>query len=126
MTLDEITLPDDLEWVDEFDYSSIVQNMQYGVTGSLFIQESKKQAGRFITLAGSDDMAWLNRTEVVALQAKADTADLEMTLTLSDGRSFNVRFRHGEKAIEVSGVKGFDSLNSGAWFRVTAIRLIEC
>lgn len=124
MLLDAISLPDDLQWGDEFSWSPVSQNLSYGVSGALFIQEGTMQAGRPITLEGKEDMAWITRETVLALRAKVATAGLVMTLVLPDTRSFQVMFRHAEAPLEVAPVKGFDGLVPGSWYKVNSIKLM--
>lgn len=91
ITLDSITLPDDLVWTDEFGWFARVRAIENSVTGVPIIQETALVAGRSITLA--DDSAWLTRADLLDLVALAETADATHLLTLHDGREFDVRFR---------------------------------
>lgn len=125
MDLDGITLPDSLQWVDEFDWSPVSQSTGYGVTGALFIQEGVKQKGRPITLVGTDEIGIVTRSVVAALNTKRNTASWEGTITLPDARTFTVMFRNGENALEVSPVVGHNQYESGMWYKVQAIRLME-
>lgn len=125
MQLDTIELPDDLVWQDEYAWSPVMQNVSYSTTGALFIQESVKLSGRPITLTGKSDTGWIQRSVVAALQEFAETAGKQMTLTLKDGRTFNVMFRQNEKPIDVVNVLDFNLFEDTAWFKVNAIRLME-
>jgi hypothetical protein len=126
MQLDTIELPDDLEWVDEFTWTPVAQSMEYGATGSLFIQESEKQAGRTITLQGEEDMCWVSRSTVLALQALYEQTDNEMTLTLEDARTFTVRFlQSGGNPVDVSPVVKGSFYGSGDYYKINSIKLIE-
>lgn len=91
--LDAITLPNSFKWVDEFNWSEIKAQQDYTVTGALIVQESQALVGRPITLSGDARTAWTNRNVVVALLAKAALLAQIMTLTWTDGRTFNVQFR---------------------------------
>lgn len=102
-SLGGVTLPDDLEWVDEFDWARTKQQAEVSLGGALVVEESTQLAGRPITLrsnqAGNNYWALAQRSTVVALQALADTARAQtspMALTLPDGRTTTVLFRHGE------------------------------
>ncbi len=55
MTLDGIELPDDLLWVDEFDWNPVAQDIERSLTGALMVQEQAKLYGRPITLTGGDE-----------------------------------------------------------------------
>lgn len=95
MTLDDgtttITLPDALEWVNEFDFSYVTQDARRTIGGSLILSESTLTKGRPINLVGGATV-WVNRSEIEALFNWANTADKEMTLTLADARTFTVLF----------------------------------
>ena len=93
-TLDDITLPDDIWWQDETDWTPVEQNESYSTTGALLLDVSVKQAGRPITLGGDDDI-WITRATALALQEKAAQPDLEMALTLYQA-TYTVRFRHAD------------------------------
>lgn len=93
---DTITLPGDLDWIDEYDWAPTEQDRQYSLTGALLLQEAPaRQAGRPITLAG--DWAWVERGTVDALRAWL-TPGRVMTLTLEDTRVFTVRWRLSDGA----------------------------
>lgn len=101
-TLDGVTLPDDLQWIDEFDWAPVAQSTDYTIGGSLVVQEGAKAAGRYITLSGGD-WAWIERSAVLALRALM-TAGRVMTLDLVDGRSFSVMWRHGDNPVKATPV----------------------
>ena len=56
-----VVLPKDLEWIDEFSWSPIFQEIKNSISGSIFINEYEQLDGRFITLEGKDDMCWIQR-----------------------------------------------------------------
>jgi hypothetical protein len=91
ITLDALTLPADLIWTDEFDWTPMEQNKYYTLTGALVIESGQMLAGRPITLVGGDNAAWADRTLVSALYDKL-VGDATMLLTLHDARAFNVKF----------------------------------
>ncbi|KEQ18076.1 hypothetical protein [Endozoicomonas numazuensis] len=92
MTLDSITLPDDLLWINEFDWNPVVQSQDRSLTGGLLIQEQSKSYGRPIELSGGEDAAWVSRSVVVNLLALSQVANKVMTLTLPDLRQYSVIF----------------------------------
>jgi hypothetical protein len=99
MQLDNLTLPDDLIWIDEFDWSPVEQTQTYSITGALIIQSGTKQAGRPITLTGDNSSGLITRADLKNLQGKL-TQTRSLTLTLNDARTFNVTFNHSKSAIE--------------------------
>jgi len=94
ITLDGITLPDDIQWVDEFAGHGVGQVITPTLTGALLVEETQQTQGRPITLA-SNGAAWMQRSVVEALGALAATPlDDGETLELvwADGRTFDVVF----------------------------------
>ncbi|WP_067582835.1 hypothetical protein [Endozoicomonas ascidiicola] len=92
MQLDDITLPDDLLWINEFQWNPVEQNIDRSLTGALMIQEGALTYGRPITLTGSGEAGWVSRLTVKALLALSKSAGATMRLTLSDGRNYSVVF----------------------------------
>lgn len=99
MQLDDLTLPADLIWIDEFDWTPIQQTQTYSITGALIIECGTKQAGRPITLSGDANSGLISRADLKILQTKL-TAATPLVLTLNDARTFNVIFNHTQKPIE--------------------------
>lgn len=99
MQLDNLTLPTDLLWTDEFDWTPIEQSRSYSVTGALIIQTGTKQAGRPITLSGDANSGLISRADLATLQSKL-TTNTALVLTLNDARTFNVTFDHSKNPIE--------------------------
>ena len=125
MILDTITLPVDLHWEDETDWTPVEQSQEYSLAGSLVLDAGVKQAGRPITLAGGDDRAWASRATVLALMAKAATPGTEMTLTLNDARTFTVMFRHGDgKPVDAKPVIPYNAPDAADYYTLT-LRLME-
>lgn len=106
-----IELPDDMQWIDEFTWLPVAQQVDIASDGALHIEESVQLAGRPVTLEGrlegSVGFALPARSTIVALHALAQTPRTDpMTLLLPDGRSFNVMFRHGDGvAVEAHPIK---------------------
>ena len=122
--LDTIILPDDLFWIDEFDWSPVAASLEYTTTGAGIIETSLMQTGRPITLAAeSDEYCWIARAKVLALKALADVPGKEMTLTLYD-RNFTTIFAPKVKPFDAAPVwKEMPVENSDLWILKT-IRLI--
>ncbi|MGI9276338.1 MAG: hypothetical protein ACR2PT_16035 [Endozoicomonas sp.] len=92
MQLDTITLPDDLLWINEFDWNPVEQNQERSLTGALMVQEQAMSFGRPIELSGGVEAGWVNRSVVVDLLALSSIANKVMTLTLPDLRQYSVIF----------------------------------
>ena len=96
IVLGGVNLPGDLVWSDEYQWCAIARAMEYSLGGSAIIEESTKLAGRPITLEAINESRgeiWLSRQLANSIKSLAETSNLTMTLTLSDARSFSVRFR---------------------------------
>lgn len=99
MLLDTLTLPTDLIWVDEFDWTPVQQTQTYSITGALIIERGTKLAGQSITLAGDNTSGLISRADLILLKAKLNSSS-NMVLTLNDARTFNVIFNHSKTPIE--------------------------
>lgn len=91
MLLDNLLLPDDLIWVNEFDWNAVEQSVERSINGALLVQEMAKQKGQSIELNG-ENSGWLTRAQVLKLQELADSPNKIMQLTLADGRTWSVIF----------------------------------
>jgi hypothetical protein len=127
-TQEEITLPNDLLWEDEWNWVPVESTSSRTLSGELIIDFREKVAGRTITLVPPDgEMGWVTRLILSTLRSWASVLDLRMTLTFEypeDTRTFLVMFRHYDTAIESKPVLGFPSHEEGSWFSVT-LRFIE-
>lgn len=94
-----VTLPDALNWVDEYTWSPVQQSQTYTTTGALLIEEATKQAGRPITLEGSADSTWCTRALVDQLHTWARTLGISLALTLR-GVTRTVTFDHSKDALQ--------------------------
>ena len=123
-----LLLPDDLLWSDEHAWTPAVSSVSYLITGALLVQSATRQAGRPITLVGAADMAWVTRATLETLRnwASAPLSDASgrFALTLADGRSFTVAFRHQDTAIEAEPVLGIPARSDADFYRLT-LRLME-
>jgi hypothetical protein len=120
-----LTLPDALNWTDEYAWSPVQQSKQYTTTGALLIEEATKQSGRPITLEGSMDTTWCTRSLVDTLHTWAATSNITMTLTVR-GTTRTVTFDHEKEALQglpvifyADGSVGSDNMY------VPTLRLIE-
>ena len=119
------TLPDELNWTDEYTWSPVVQSKSYTTTGALLIEESVKQSGRPHTLEGSEDRTWCTRALVDQLHAWAATPGIVLTLTLR-GTARQVTFDHEKGALQGLPVLFFeDGAIAGDDWYVPTLRLIQ-
>ncbi len=88
---------DQLEWVDEWDWTPIAQEQERGLTGTLLVQQGVKRHGRPITLK-SNGACWFPLAVVRALEVLRDQPGRVMPLRLPDGREFHVIFDHSQNA----------------------------
>lgn len=120
-----LTLPDALNWADEYTWSPVQQSKTYTTTGALLIEEGVKQTGRPITLEGSADTTWCTRALVDQLHAWARTPAITLTLTLR-GIARSVTFDHERGALQGLPVLFFEdgSIASTDWY-VPTLRFLE-
>lgn len=128
VTLEEILLPNDLLWVDEFRWTPVASSSWYSLAGSLIIEQGVKLAGRPITLEPPDnEMAWVSRSVHEALRAAAAIPARRFKLVLeypTDSREFLVAFAPVDDPIDGNPAKGFPCHEAGDWFRVS-LQFIE-
>ena len=118
MQLDDIDIPEDLAWTDEWSFTPYAEQAGHALDGTLIVERSAAaKAGRPVTLEGAADLAWVERATLEALRAALDRT--EMTLTLWDGRELTVGWRHGDGPIEAE-----EYLGTG-WFHTLILRLRE-
>ncbi|GAA4493197.1 hypothetical protein [Pseudaeromonas paramecii] len=103
ITLDEIELPEQLDWQDEFFWAPVAQTITPTLTGYLIVEENAAPMGRPITLV-SDGGVWAPRALVKAVKAKEAQVNTPMTLTLHDGRQFKVVWRRDDKGVDASQI----------------------
>lgn len=118
-----IELPDDMTWTDEFTWRAVEQATSYGVTGALFVQATRKLAGRTITLAGDMQSGWLRRDALELLMAAAELAGQQFELTLR-GVPRTVMFDQMRGAVEATAVYDY-ALPEAGDFYVATVRFIE-
>lgn len=120
-----VTLPDALNWADEYTWSPVEQTKTYTTTGALLIEESVKQAGRPITLEGNEDYTWCTRALVDQLHAWAATPGVNLDLTLR-GVTRSVTFDHEKGALQGLPVIFFaDGSIESTDLYVPTLRLLE-
>ena len=121
LTLDSITLPTDLIWIDEYAWTPVKQSINTAVNGGLIIEAAAALAGRPITLQGGDDYAWASKATLELLRLKQATPGLVMSLSLLDV-THSVIF--AQPGIEAKQIQDFSNPDSGDWNAVT-LKFIE-
>lgn len=122
--LGKIPLPDDLEWVDEFDWTPVEDSIDTALSGSLVIQTGTRPKGRPITLSGTDDSAWITRSVLEDVKALADSNPASVALDYN-GRSFNVRFRYPDKPLSARQALFKSGAPEDGYYYTFTIRLME-
>jgi len=120
-----LTLPDALAWTDEYTWSPVQQSKDYTTTGALILEHATKQAGRPITLEGAEDRTWCTRALVDQLHAWAQTAGVQLSLTIR-GVAHSVTFDHEKGALQGLPVLFYadGSIASDDWY-VPTLRFLE-
>jgi hypothetical protein len=125
ITLDAVQLPGDLIWTDELNWVSVKAQQDYSLSGGLIIQESIVTAGRPITLESTEDSAWVTRSALQAIIAKAQTLNgPNMVLTLGDGRVFSVRFDRSSDLLKATAVQPGKLSAATDYYKIT-LKLIQ-
>ncbi|MFM5576896.1 hypothetical protein ACET8O_20275 [Aeromonas veronii] len=96
--LDDLELPNQLEWGNEFDWTPLKQVITPTLTGALVIDQRITNIGRPINLL-SNGGVWAARSLVTQLKQWEATLGKKMTLTLHDGRTFRVAFNADPVAV---------------------------
>lgn len=120
--LGDITLPQDLAWISEFDWTPVRQSQTVSLTGKLIIEEAVQLAGRPITLSGGQEV-WVKRSTLIALHTLATQVTNPLNLTYHD-TTLQVVFNHSATAIEARPVVPYSNPDDDAWYTLT-LRLIE-
>lgn len=130
IVLGGVTLSEDLQWIDEFGDGSdlVAHDERVTITGALVVQASAQQAGRKMTLQGRLEgnvgFGAATRAQIVALRGLAAVAGEVYTVTLSDGRAFDVMFRRSDgPAVEAGPIKHIQPVESADVYFPT-IRLL--
>ncbi len=119
-----LELPGDFNWIDEYTWNPIIHDVGYTLSGSMVVEIATKQTGRPISLVGADDRAWITRSMLNQLRAWADTAGLELTLTIR-GVDHTVIFRHQDKGIDaVEQIMFVEDPTENTYYRIT-LRFLE-
>jgi hypothetical protein len=76
-----VQLDVDLDWTDEFDWSTTQSRRRYSAGGALLLDVGTKLAGRPLTLQGTESSGWMPRSSLLTLRAWTDDQAASMTLS---------------------------------------------
>lgn len=95
ITLDGITLDENMFWRDRHISRQIAQRVDFTLGGraAIFVQQNLQ--GRPITLESVDDQGWLTLSQVQAVEAISLVPGAVYSLVI-EAETFNVIFRHQE------------------------------
>ncbi|SFM68346.1 hypothetical protein [Thermodesulforhabdus norvegica] len=113
--LNDIVLPDDLDWVDQY-WVARIETGKYTLSGAYVVFSATRQAGRPITLRGGEDYAWIDESTFDALIALAELGQ-NMTLQIDD-QVFTVRFRYDDEPIYASRI------GPGPWMNNVLLKFV--
>jgi hypothetical protein len=122
ISLDGITIPADLIWIDEYAHTPVKQSLSTAVDGSLIVEAAAQIKGRPITLQGEDNAGWIDRATLEALRAKQYQAALVMTLILNSA-TYSVLFMQ-PGGISARPIIDYNNPDVSDWYQIT-IKLIE-
>jgi hypothetical protein len=118
-----LSLPDELDWPDEFSWRPVVQASEYALDGALIVEHATRLAGRPITLKSGEEWGFITRAQLEQLATWGANPAQALVLTLR-GVTYDVVFRHTDTAIEHEMVL-FEGLPiAGDYYRVT-LRFLE-
>lgn len=99
----ELTLPDDLLWADEHEWSAVEQQHRYGLTGALIVDSAGKLSGRTIHLQAGENWGWMSRATLNTLRTWGNLPGQQFTLSYR-GTIYTVVFDHAAGAIDAAQV----------------------
>jgi len=120
ITLDTLTLPSELRWIDEYSWSAVKSNIKYSLQGRRKVAEYSvyNEAGRPITLVGED--SWITKSDLDTLLSWSEDTDKQMTLTFHDSSVKYVRFRFSDNPfIEVTPISPTAYPSASTVYRLT-------
>ena len=119
LTLDDLTLPTALHWMDRDAWQPVAQTARPTLDGGLAVFHQPLTAGRPITLVSTETSGWVTRQTLDTLQALASLPGSLHTLILGTA-TFTVLWRHNDPpAIQAEPLVARIAPDAGDWFRVT-------
>ena len=115
-----VTLSEDFNWSDEFDWQPVEQTIARSITGALIIESSSRIGGRPITLEPPDEQsAWVKLVDLNVIRGWAAIAGRVMVLNIH-GVNRNVIFSHHESnAVSAKPVVFYNSQDTTDNYLVT-------
>jgi hypothetical protein len=124
ISLDDMELPADLLWEDEFDWSGASATRSRTLQGKQVVQATAMASGSGRPITLGNEHAWIDRAELLTLQAWAGEPGKELLLTLHDGRAFKVLFRlWDEPVLSATPVIPLADPRAGARYKLLALKL---
>jgi len=93
-TLQDIELPWQMQWIDEFLDSTVESSVLRDLQGRLVITNMRLVKGRKITLEAVDGISWVTAAFVAQIVALADSNGVYQLVW--DTKVYDVVFRHNE------------------------------
>lgn len=113
-----VTLPDDILWSDEFEWSAVVERRAFSVSGAVLRDNGVKQAGRLITLQAGQDFAWAPLSVVQSLHALVHDPVGTMVL-LYRGTSYTVVWDRDRTPLEAAPVVDYFDPEAADFYALT-------
>ena len=122
ITLNGISLPNGMIWVNEFNEQLTSQTTQRTLAGSIVVFNGARSNGLSIEIASGTDHGWIKRSALTQLKDLAKQSGLIMPLVLK-GETFTVVFDHQRGAIAATSIYPYADPQSDHFCRAT-IRLL--
>lgn len=124
MLLDDLPLPADLLWANEFEWSAVQQAADRALDGTLVVQEAAKHHGREIQLV-SRGAGWAPRATVLALKAMESEPGRVLLLTLPGHAPMHVMFHRASGGPAVAAQQVLRTVAPGPdWFYTLDLNFI--
>lgn len=124
MTLATIALPG-LIMAADVSHTGVRSDVAKTLAGGVVIWETAEPAGRLIDLQGGADFGWLERSDLVSLQALAAVPGATYALT-TPSETLTVRFRNeNPPAIEAAPIVARPNPDTTDWYNNINIKLME-
>lgn len=113
-----VALPDDLRWIDEFDWNAVLEHKEYSSKGAPVIDREVKSAGRQITLSSYDDFAGaMKLVDVRKLHTWSAEPSTQMELVFR-GATYQVLWDCSDKPVQAEPFVDYSDPVGGDYFKV--------